>query len=115
MLGMTYLAVWLAFGVVCYLLYNALGMPWPNQALVGGAALVVAGLYAIEHRRGDLEAERFAIVLADGRAQLQAAAAQLEIQLGLVDEELVLDDVARRPAVDRDDLVAGGEAGPSCR
>src|SRR5947209_3386801 len=47
LLGMTYLAVWLAFGVVCYLLYNALGMPWPNQALVGGAALIVAGLYAL--------------------------------------------------------------------
>src|ERR671930_163518 len=46
-LGMTYLGVWLAFGVVCYLLYNALGMPWPNQALVGGAALVLAGLYAL--------------------------------------------------------------------
>ena len=46
-LGMTYLGVWLAFGVVCYLLYNALGMPWPNQALLGGATLVVAGLYAL--------------------------------------------------------------------
>jgi predicted metal-binding membrane protein len=30
-----------------YLLYHALGMPWPNQALVGGAALVIAGLYAL--------------------------------------------------------------------
>jgi predicted metal-binding membrane protein len=39
--------VWLAFGVVCYALYNAVGMPWPNQGLVGGAALVVAGLYAL--------------------------------------------------------------------
>ncbi len=47
LLGMTYLGVWLAFGVVCYALYNALGMPWPNQALVGGAALVIAGLYAL--------------------------------------------------------------------
>ena len=47
LLGMTYLGVWLAFGVVCYLLYNAFGMPWPNQALVGGVALVIAGLYAL--------------------------------------------------------------------
>jgi predicted metal-binding membrane protein len=47
LLGVTYLGVWLAFGVVCYLLYNALGMPWPNQALIGGAALVLAGLYAL--------------------------------------------------------------------
>jgi predicted metal-binding membrane protein len=47
LLGMTYLGVWLAFGVVCYLLYNAFGMPWPNQAVVGGVALVIAGLYAL--------------------------------------------------------------------
>jgi predicted metal-binding membrane protein len=47
LLGVTYLGVWLAFGVVCYALYYAVGMPWPNQGLVGGAALVIAGLYAL--------------------------------------------------------------------
>jgi predicted metal-binding membrane protein len=47
LLGATYLGVWLAFGVVCYMLYNAAGMPWPNQGLIGGAALVIAGLYAL--------------------------------------------------------------------
>ena len=47
MLGVTYLGVWLAFGVVCYALYNAVGMPWPNQGLIGGAALGIAGLYAL--------------------------------------------------------------------
>jgi predicted metal-binding membrane protein len=47
LLGVTYLGVWLAFGVVCYALYNAVGMPWPNQGLIGGAALVIAGLYAL--------------------------------------------------------------------
>jgi len=47
LLGMTYLGVWLAFGVVCYVLYNAFGMPWPNQAVVGGVALIGAGLYAL--------------------------------------------------------------------
>jgi predicted metal-binding membrane protein len=47
LLGTTYLGVWLAFGVVCYMLYNAVGMPWPNQGLIGGAALVIAGLYAL--------------------------------------------------------------------
>jgi predicted metal-binding membrane protein len=47
LLGMTYLGVWLAFGVVCYVLYNAFGMPWPNQAVVGGVALIIAGLYAL--------------------------------------------------------------------
>jgi drug/metabolite transporter (DMT)-like permease len=38
LLGVTYLGVWLAFGLVCYALYNAVGMPWPNQGLAGGAA-----------------------------------------------------------------------------
>jgi len=47
LLGVTYLGVWLAFGVLCYALYNAVGMPWPNQGLIGGAALVIAGLYAL--------------------------------------------------------------------
>jgi predicted metal-binding membrane protein len=47
LLGATYLGVWLAFGVVCYVLYNAVGMPRLNQGLVGGAALVIAGVYAL--------------------------------------------------------------------
>jgi predicted metal-binding membrane protein len=47
LLGVTYLGVWLAFGLMCYTLYNAVGMPWPNQGLVGGVALVIAGLYAL--------------------------------------------------------------------
>ena len=56
LLGVTYLSVWLAFGVVCYALYNALGMPWPNQAVVGGAALVIAGLYALTPVKRQTEA-----------------------------------------------------------
>jgi predicted metal-binding membrane protein len=47
LLALTYLAVWLAFGLACYAIYVALGMPWPNQGWVGGAALVLAGLYAL--------------------------------------------------------------------
>jgi predicted metal-binding membrane protein len=47
LLGVTYLGAWLAFGLVCYALYNVVGMPWSNQELVGGAALVIAGLYAL--------------------------------------------------------------------
>src|SRR6266700_4548156 len=47
LLGATYLGVWLAFGIVCFALYNALGMPWPNQGILGGAALVIAGVYAL--------------------------------------------------------------------
>jgi len=46
-LGVTYLGIWLAFGGGCYVVYNALGMPWPNQGLIGGAALVIAGLYGL--------------------------------------------------------------------
>ncbi|MGE5156385.1 MAG: DUF2182 domain-containing protein [Betaproteobacteria bacterium] len=46
-LGLVYLAVWLAFGVASYLAYNALGMPWANQGLVGGVALGLAALYAL--------------------------------------------------------------------
>ncbi len=47
LLGVTYLAVWLAFGVAAYLLYDALGMPWTDQRLIGGASLVLAGIYAV--------------------------------------------------------------------
>ena len=56
LLGVTYLGVWLAFGLVCFALYNAVGMPWPNQALIGGAALVSAGLYALTPLKRQTEA-----------------------------------------------------------
>ena len=46
-LGAAYLFVWLVFGFVCYAVYSALNMPWPNQNLIGGSALVLAALYAI--------------------------------------------------------------------
>jgi predicted metal-binding membrane protein len=45
-LAVTYLGVWLIFGVACYAIYTALGMPWPNQAVVVGLALVLAGVYS---------------------------------------------------------------------
>jgi predicted metal-binding membrane protein len=38
--------VWLVFGVVCYAIYTVLGMPWPKQTLVVGAALALAGVYS---------------------------------------------------------------------
>src|SRR5579859_163624 len=46
-LGITYLSVWLVFGLLCYAVYNAVNMPWPDQHLIGGVALVLAALYAI--------------------------------------------------------------------
>src|SRR6058998_2620658 len=43
----TYLGLWLVFGVVCYALYTAMRMPWPNQAVVVGLALALAGVYSV--------------------------------------------------------------------
>jgi predicted metal-binding membrane protein len=46
-LAVTYLGVWLTFGVVCYAIYTALRMPWPNQPVVVGLALALAGVYSV--------------------------------------------------------------------
>jgi predicted metal-binding membrane protein len=46
-LVVTYLGVWLVFGVVCYALYTAARMPWPNQAVMAGLALALAGVYSV--------------------------------------------------------------------
>jgi predicted metal-binding membrane protein len=46
-LAVTYLGVWLVFGVVCYALYTALGMPWPNQPVIVGLTLALAGAYSL--------------------------------------------------------------------
>src|SRR5438552_13833758 len=46
-LAVTYLGVWLIFGVVCYAIYTAARMPWPNQAMVAGLALALAGIYSV--------------------------------------------------------------------
>jgi predicted metal-binding membrane protein len=46
-LALTYLGVWLLFGVVCYAVYTAARMPWPNQTLVAGLALALAGVYSV--------------------------------------------------------------------
>ena len=46
-LGVAYLSVWLVFGLACYAVYRLLNMPWPDQRLIGGLALVLAALYAI--------------------------------------------------------------------
>lgn len=46
-LGVAYLSVWLVFGLLCYAVYRAVNMPWPDQHLIGGLALLLAALYAI--------------------------------------------------------------------
>jgi len=46
-LGVTYLGVWLTFGLVCYAVYTATGMPWPNQPVAAGLALALAGVYSV--------------------------------------------------------------------
>lgn len=46
-LAATYLGVWLVFGVVCYALYTAVGMPWPNQPVVVGLSLMLGGVYSV--------------------------------------------------------------------
>jgi predicted metal-binding membrane protein len=46
-LGGAYLSVWLVFGLLSYAVYRALNMPWPDQRLIGGLALVLAALYAL--------------------------------------------------------------------
>src|SRR5262249_39006345 len=45
--AVTYLGIWLVFGLVCYAIYTTAGIPWPNQALVVGLALALAGAYAL--------------------------------------------------------------------
>jgi len=46
-LAVTYLGVWLVFGMVCYAIYTSVRMPWPNQDLVVGLALALAGVYSL--------------------------------------------------------------------
>jgi len=45
-LALTYLGVWLIFGVVCYAIYAVAGMPWRHQPVVVGVALALAGVYS---------------------------------------------------------------------
>ena len=74
-------------------------------------AVVVAGAHPVEDRARELEAERRAVGLVDHDQPLEAAAPDLELDTRPVGLELVRDDVAEILAVDRDDLVAGDDAG----
>jgi predicted metal-binding membrane protein len=46
-LVVAYLAVWAVFGVVAYFALNGMPATWMGQRVVVGAAIVVAGLYAL--------------------------------------------------------------------
>ncbi len=46
-LGVTYLSVWLAFGLACYLVRSMFPMSWSNGGWIGGLALMLAGLYGL--------------------------------------------------------------------
>lgn len=47
LLAICYIVVWLAFGVVGYLVYGVVRMPWADQRLVGAAALAAAAVYSM--------------------------------------------------------------------
>jgi predicted metal-binding membrane protein len=46
-LGLTYLSMWLGFGLICYVVGNAFPTSVAGQGLVGCVALVLAGLYGL--------------------------------------------------------------------
>ena len=57
-LAATYLGVWLMFGVMSYAIYTALRMPWPNQPVVVGLALALAGVYSFSPVKRASQARR---------------------------------------------------------
>ncbi len=77
--------------------------------------VVVAGANPIEHRARQLDAERRTFGLLDVHRTLEPAPAQVELDLGTVDLDLVRDHVANRLAVDRKDLVAHQHTRPRRR
>ena len=84
-LAAAYLGVWLLFGVVCYAIYTALGMPWPNQPVVTGLALALAGVYSLSPIKRASQARLFTALLGDG------------LDIGRPD---VLRDLARQSGLD---------------
>jgi predicted metal-binding membrane protein len=56
MLVATYLSVWLAFGLLCYGLLRAFSIPEGRQGAVGGAAVLLAGLYGLTPIKATSEA-----------------------------------------------------------
>ena len=75
-------------------------------------AVVVTGPHPVEDGRRDLGAERFPRLLGDldGEGLRDAATAHDEVQIGLVDQQAVLDDITGRPSVEREELVPRSQA-----
>ena len=88
-------------------------LPHARRELVDEAerAVVVTGAHAVEHRVLELEAEGSARGLLHHDEPLDPAATDLELDARLVRQDLVLDDVAHRLAVEAEELVAGNQAG----
>ena len=80
---------------------------------INGATLIEVGDDHRAARKGDgdragqLDAELFAGPFLDGQFEFEATPADLEDDLGLLDLDLVPDDVADRLTVDREDLITG--------
>jgi hypothetical protein len=55
-LAMTYLSIWLAFGLACYAALRTFPIPEAEQGAVGGVALALAGLYGLTPRKASSEA-----------------------------------------------------------
>ena len=87
-------------------------MPFGQLVDEAERAVVVAGAHAVEHRARRARARAARRRPSRRRTELlEAAAAQLELDDGLVGLDLVADDVAHRLAVEREQLVAGEEPG----
>ncbi len=86
--------------------------PHTRWQLIDEAELtvVVAGLHPIEDRRVEAQSQWHAVALNDLHDPLQATATHGELDVGFVDELLVLDDVGGSHAVDGHQLVADCDA-----
>lgn len=56
LLAMTYLSLWLAFGLACYAALRTFPIPHAHQLAVGGIALALAGLYGLTPIKASNEA-----------------------------------------------------------
>jgi predicted metal-binding membrane protein len=55
-LAMTYLSIWLVFGLACYAALRMFPIPEADQGAAGGIALALAGLYGLTPRKASSEA-----------------------------------------------------------